>query len=80
MDWVGLRWLYFDAASLAAEHRLAEAHGQTKVRLALEAYTYGHFPSSLALVLILAALIVAETTRYAQIRRNLRGASSPASS
>jgi hypothetical protein len=32
------------------------------------------------LVLILAALIVVETTRYAQIRRNLRGAESPASS
>ena len=32
------------------------------------------------LVVILAALIVVETTRYAQIRRNLRGASSPASS
>jgi hypothetical protein len=32
------------------------------------------------LVLILAALIVVETTRYAQIRRNLRGASSPAGS
>jgi ABC-type branched-subunit amino acid transport system permease subunit len=32
------------------------------------------------LALILAALIVVETTRYAQIRRNLRGASSPASS
>jgi hypothetical protein len=32
------------------------------------------------LVLILAALIVVETTRYARIRRNLRGAESPASS
>jgi ABC-type dipeptide/oligopeptide/nickel transport system permease subunit len=31
------------------------------------------------LVLILAALIVVETTRYARIRRNLRGAESPAS-
>jgi low temperature requirement protein LtrA len=36
---VGLWWLYFDVASLAAEHRLLEAHGQARVRLALEAYT-----------------------------------------
>ena len=157
---VGLWWLYFDVASLAAEHRLVEAHGQARVRLAVEAYTYGHFPivagivlaalgmegvlahageskplggfyaaalfggvalylagyllfkrrmhgalslprlvaicMSLAalpaavvlpplaglagLVLILAVLIVVETTRYAQIRRNLRGAESPARS
>jgi low temperature requirement protein LtrA len=97
---VGLCWLYFDVASLAAERRLLEAVGQARVRLALEAYTYGHFPivagivvaalpaavvlpplvGLAGLVLILAALIVVETTRYAQIRRNLRGASSPASS
>jgi low temperature requirement protein LtrA len=157
---VGLWWLYFDAASLAAEHRLLEVHGQARVRLALEAYTYGHFPvvagivlatlgiegvlahagdgkplgafyalplfggvalylggqllfkrrmhnllslprlvatgvllaalpaaavlpplvGLTGLVLIMAALIVVETTRYAQIRRNLRGASSPAGS
>ena len=151
---VGLWWLYFDVASLAAEHRLLEAHGQARVRLALEAYTYGHFPvvagivvaalgiegvlahagdskplgafyalalfggvalclagqllfkrrmhnvlslprlvatgvllaalpaavvlpplvGLAGLVLILAALIVVDTTRYAQIRRNHRGA------
>jgi low temperature requirement protein LtrA len=151
---VGLWWLYFDVASLAAEHRLVEARGLARVRLAVEAYTYGHFPivagivlaalgmegvlahadkskplggfyaaalfggvalylagyllfkrrmhgalslprlvaigmflaalpaavvlpplAGLAgLVLILAALIVVETTRYAQIRRSLRGA------
>jgi low temperature requirement protein LtrA len=146
--------LYFDVASLAAEHRLVEVQGQARVRLAVEAYTYGHFPivagivlaalgmegvlahphepaplgafhaaalfggvalylagyllfkrrmegalslprlvaigvflvalpaaaalpplAGLAgLVLILAALIVVETTRYAQARRDLRGA------
>jgi low temperature requirement protein LtrA len=151
---VGLWWLYFDLASLAAEHRLREAHGQARVRLALEAYTYGHFPivagivlaalgiegvlahagereplgafyalplfggvalylagqllfkrrmhnllslprllatgvllaalpaavvlpplvGLAGLVLILAALVVVETTRYAQVRRNFRGA------
>jgi low temperature requirement protein LtrA len=48
---VGLWWLYFDMASLAAEHRLLEAHGQARVRLALEAYTYGHFPVVAGIVL-----------------------------
>jgi low temperature requirement protein LtrA len=48
---VGLWWLYFDMASLAAEHRLIEAHGHTRVRLAVEAYTYGHFPIVAGIVL-----------------------------
>jgi hypothetical protein len=48
---VGLRWLYFDVASLAAEHRLVEAHGLARVRLAVEAYTYGHFPIVAGIVL-----------------------------
>jgi low temperature requirement protein LtrA len=48
---VGLWWLYFDVASLVAEHRLAEAHGQARVRLAPEAYTYGHFPIVAGIVL-----------------------------
>jgi low temperature requirement protein LtrA len=48
---VGLWWLYFDVASLAAEDRLAETHGQARVRLALEAYTYGHFPIVAGIVL-----------------------------
>jgi len=41
---VCLWWLYFDVVSLAAEHRLLEEQGQARVRLAFEAYTYGHFP------------------------------------
>jgi low temperature requirement protein LtrA len=49
---VGLWWLYFDVASLAAEHRFAEARGQARARLALEAYTFGHFP-------IVAGIVVA---------------------
>jgi low temperature requirement protein LtrA len=157
---VGLWWLYFDMVSLAAEQRLAEAQGQARVDLAVEAYTYGHFPivagivlaalglegvlahagetrplgafyalplfggvalylagqllfkrrmhhllslprlvatgvllaalpaavvlpplvGLAGLVLILAVLIVVETTRYAQLRRNLRGGPFPASS
>ncbi len=39
-----LWWLYFDMVSLAAERRLREAQGQARVRMAIEAYTYGHFP------------------------------------
>ncbi len=39
-----LWWLYFDVVSSAAEHRLREAQGQARVRMAIEAYTYGHFP------------------------------------
>ena len=35
----------------AAERRLAEARGQAKVRLAVEAYTYGHFPIVAGIVL-----------------------------
>jgi low temperature requirement protein LtrA len=157
---VGLWWLYFDMVSLAAEQRLAEAQGQARVDLAVEAYTYGHFPivagivlaalglegvlahagetrplgafyalplfggvalylagqllfkrrmhhqlslprlvatgvllaalpaavvlpplvGLAGLVLILVVLIVVETTRYAQLRRNLRGGPFPASS
>ena len=48
---VGLWWLYFDVASLAAEHRLVEARGLARVRLAVEAYTYGHFPIVAGIVL-----------------------------
>jgi low temperature requirement protein LtrA len=48
---VGLWWLYFDVASLAAEHQFLEARGQVRARLALEAYTYGHFPIVAGIVL-----------------------------
>src|SRR5215211_1669364 len=39
-----LWWLYFDVVSRAAEHRLRDAQGQARVRMAVEAYSYGHFP------------------------------------
>lgn len=39
-----LWWLYFDVISRAAEHRLRDAQGQARVWMALEAYSYGHFP------------------------------------
>jgi low temperature requirement protein LtrA len=48
---VSLWWLYFDMVSLAAEHRLLEARGQARVDLAVEAYTYGHFPIVAGIVL-----------------------------
>jgi low temperature requirement protein LtrA len=51
---VGLWWLYFDMVSLAAEQRLLQARGQARVDLAVEAYTYGHFP--LVAGIVLAAL------------------------
>jgi low temperature requirement protein LtrA len=39
-----LWWLYFDIVSRAAEHQLRDAQGQARVWMAIEAYTYGHFP------------------------------------
>jgi low temperature requirement protein LtrA len=49
---IALWWLYFDVVSLAAERRVHETTGAERVRMALEAYTYGHFP-------IVAGIIVA---------------------
>src|SRR4029434_8797366 len=37
-------WRYFDVVSRAAERRLRDAQGQARARMAIEAYTYGHFP------------------------------------
>jgi low temperature requirement protein LtrA len=48
---VCLWWLYFDMVSPAAEHRLAEARGQARVKRAMEAYTYAHFPIVAGIVL-----------------------------
>jgi low temperature requirement protein LtrA len=41
---LSLWWLYFDVISRAAEDRLRDAQGQARARMALEAYSYGHFP------------------------------------
>jgi low temperature requirement protein LtrA len=60
---IGLWWLYFDVVSLAAEHRLAEAQGQARATLAVEAYTYGHFP--LIAGIVLAALGVEGVVAHA---------------
>jgi low temperature requirement protein LtrA len=66
---VCLWWLYFDMVSLAAEHRLAEAHGQARAKLAVEAYTYGHFP--LIAGIVLAALGVEGVVAHAGEREPL---------
>ena len=68
---VGLWWLYFDVASLAAEHRLAETQGQARARLALEAYTYGHFP--IVAGIVLTALGVEGVLAHAAAARPLGG-------
>jgi low temperature requirement protein LtrA len=47
-----LWWLYFDVVSVAAEQRFHETTGAERVRMAVEAYTYGHFP-------IVAGIIIA---------------------
>jgi low temperature requirement protein LtrA len=39
-----LWWLYFDLVAPATERRIAELAGTKRVRVALEAYVYGHFP------------------------------------
>ncbi|GIF46232.1 low temperature requirement protein LtrA [Asanoa ferruginea] len=46
-----LWWLYFDVVSLAAERRLDQEPGRARVDLAIEAYTYGHFPIVAGIVL-----------------------------
>jgi low temperature requirement protein LtrA len=48
---VCLWWLYFDVVSLAAEHVLVEHTGPARVKLAIDAYTYGHFPVVAGVVL-----------------------------
>ncbi|HEV2825906.1 MAG TPA: low temperature requirement protein A, partial [Actinomycetota bacterium] len=66
---VCLWWLYFDVVSLAAEQRLLEARGQARVDLAVEAYTYGHFP--LVAGIVLAALGVEGVLAHAGDREPL---------
>jgi low temperature requirement protein LtrA len=39
-----LWWLYFDLVAPATERRIAELDDAERVRVAIEAYVYGHFP------------------------------------
>ncbi|MFF3380398.1 low temperature requirement protein A [Streptomyces sp. NPDC002680] len=47
----GLWWLYFDLATLIGEHQLDKAQGQARLRLAVNAYGYAHFPIMAGVVL-----------------------------
>jgi low temperature requirement protein LtrA len=60
---LSLWWFYFDVSSRAAEDRLREATGQARTRMALEAYTYGHYP--IVAGIILTALGVESTLAHA---------------
>jgi low temperature requirement protein LtrA len=60
---VCLWWLYFDVVALAAEHRFLEARGPARVRLAIDGYTYGHFP--IVAGIVIAAVGVRGVLRYA---------------
>lgn len=57
-----LWWLYFDVVSLAAEHALSGLAGRARATLAVEAYTYLHFP--LIAGIVLAALGVEEVLAH----------------
>ncbi|WP_214317595.1 low temperature requirement protein A [Nonomuraea sediminis] len=48
---VCLWWLYFDVVARAAENRLSRVRGAARINLAVEAYTYGHFPIIAGIVL-----------------------------
>jgi low temperature requirement protein LtrA len=49
---VALWRIYFDILSPAAEHNLVEARGKARLRMALEAYSSGHFPIIAGIILI----------------------------
>lgn len=64
-----LWWLYFDVVSLAAEHALSELAGRARAVLAVEAYSYLHFP--LIAGIVLAALGVEEVLAHVGERDGL---------
>jgi len=49
---VCLWWLYFDLVAPAAQCRLVEVRGEARVNLAVDAYTYAHFPLVAGIVLV----------------------------
>lgn len=59
---VFLWWLYFDVVSLAAEHALSALAGRARATLAVEAYSYLHFP--LIAGIVLASLGVEEVLAH----------------
>jgi low temperature requirement protein LtrA len=48
---LSLWWFYFDIVSRAAEDKLRDATGQARARMALEAYSFGHFPIVAGIIL-----------------------------
>ena len=60
---VCLWWLYFDLVSLAAEHVLLNATPAERVKIAIDAYSYLHYP--LVAGIVLAALGVEEVLAHA---------------
>lgn len=48
---LGLWWLYFDVATLVGEHQLSRTQGRDRLRLAVDAYGYAHFPIMAGIVL-----------------------------
>ena len=48
---LGLWWLYFDLITLAVEERLHHADRTTRLKLAVDAFGYGHFPILAGIVL-----------------------------
>jgi low temperature requirement protein LtrA len=66
---VCLWWLYFDVVAPAARRRLVATRGEARISLAVEAYTYGHFP--LVAGILLAALGVEGVVAHAGTSRPL---------
>jgi low temperature requirement protein LtrA len=66
-----LWWLYFDVVSLAAERRFVQARAQDQVKLAIDGYTYGHFP--IVAGIVLAALGVRGVVAHAEETTGLGG-------
>jgi low temperature requirement protein LtrA len=57
-----LWWAYFDLVRLTAEHRLTEARGEERARLARDAYSYLHLP--MVAGIIFAALGIKQTLSH----------------
>lgn len=57
-------WLYFDIVSLAGERSLMEVTGAERVKLAIDAYSYLHYP--MVAGIILAALGVEEVLAHVE--------------
>ena len=66
-----LWWLYFDVVSRAAEHVFARLSGRAQATLAVEAYSYLHFP--LVAGVVLAALGVEEVLAHVGETEQLGG-------